>query len=154
MGIPGVSVLLFAFQGDSPGNPTAAHKLEPLGTGGSSSVREVRLEQAEEAAGPAGGAGGPLLCQEANPDILSWVSLSLQPQGLYGTGGGSGQESTVCLQRQLRAPVEPAGGERDAGCAVRAGGRVRGWQQGGLAGHHSPFPLARSLFGTCPTGTC
>lgn len=22
---------------------------------------------------------------------------------------------------------------------------MRGWQQGGLAGHHSPFPLARSL---------
>lgn len=60
-------MLLFAFQGDSSGNPTASHKLEPLGTGGSGSVQEVTFEQAEEA----GGAGGPVLCQEANPDTLS-----------------------------------------------------------------------------------
>lgn len=63
-------MLLFAFQGDSSGNPTASHKLEPLGTGGSGSVQEVTFEQAEEAVSPAGGAGGPVLCQEASPDIL------------------------------------------------------------------------------------
>lgn len=40
----GVSLLLFPFQGDSPGIPSAAHELEPSGAGGTGAGQEVHLQ--------------------------------------------------------------------------------------------------------------
>lgn len=57
----GVSLLLFALQGDSPGDPPAAHQLEPLGNGGAGAGREVGWAPQ-----------GQLLCWDL-PGTHSWL---------------------------------------------------------------------------------
>lgn len=83
-------------------------------------------------------------CFPRRPTLISslWLPLSLQPPGRRGAGGGGGWESPACLQRQLRAPAEPAGRECDAEGTARAGGWVRGWQQAGGGAGRAPQPLA------------
>jgi len=135
----GVSLQLVAFPGDSPGNPPAAHELEPAGAGGAGAGREVRNAckpdpgTHRQSRLPAGLGVQDGRSFPRSPVLTPSLRVPVSPQarGRGGTGGGSGRESAACLQRQLAAPAELAGGERHAGGAARAGGRVRGWQKWG-----------------------